>query len=160
MNRSRGLLWIVLGASAALLAGCACGPAPEPGPPARRVIATPNAPAAVGPYSQGIQVGDFLYVSGQLGIDPATGELAPGGVEPEARRALDNVKAIVEAAGLALADVVQCQVFLADIRDYAAFNAIYATYFSKDPPARALVQPAALPRGGRVEVMVVAVGRR
>lgn len=129
-------------------------------PAARRVISTPNAPAAIGPYSQGIQVGDFLYVSGQLGVDPATGELASGGVEPEARRALDNVKVIVEAAGLTLADVVQCQVFLADIRDYAAFNAIYATYFPQDPPARALIQPAALPRGGKVEVMVVAVRRR
>ncbi len=153
----RRLLSVLAAGCPALLAACAS--APEATLPVRRVIATANAPAAIGPYSQAIQAGDFLYVAGQLGTDPATGQLVPGGVEPEARRALDNVKAIVEAAGFSLADVVQCQVFLADIADYAAFNAIYATYFPKDPPARALVQPAALPRGGRVEVLVVAVRR-
>jgi 2-iminobutanoate/2-iminopropanoate deaminase len=125
----------------------------------RRAISTDRAPAALASYSQAIQVGKTLYLSGQVGLDPATGQLAPGGVRAEARRALDNCKAILEAAGFTLADVVQVQVFLADVNDYAAFNEVYAGYFPAPAPARAAVAVAALPRGARVEVLMTAVRR-
>jgi reactive intermediate/imine deaminase len=142
----------VLGLGLAL-AGCATsGTAPE-----RRIIATDKAPAAIAAYSQGVQVGNTLYLAGQIGMDPATRELAPGGIEPETRRALDNCKAVLEAAGFTLRDVVQVQVLLADINDYNALNQIYVTYFPKDPPARAAYAVAALPRGARVEVLMTAV---
>jgi 2-iminobutanoate/2-iminopropanoate deaminase len=128
--------------------------------PERRAISTDRAPAAIASYSQAIQVGDTLYLAGQVGLDPATGQLVPGGLQPEARRALENCKAILEAAGFKLADVVQVQVFLADVSDYAAFNEVYATYFPQPAPARAAVAVAALPRSARVEVLMTAVRRR
>ena len=126
-------------------------------PAQRRVIATDRAPAAIASYSQAIQVGETLYLAGQIGLDPATRELVPGGLQAEARRALDNCKAILEAAGFTLADVVQVQVFLADVNDYAAFNEVYGGYFPPPAPARAAVAVAALPRGARVEVLMTAV---
>jgi len=122
-----------------------------------RAILTAEAPAPVGPYSQAIRAGDTLYVAGQIGIDPATGQMVPGGVEPETRQALANVRAVLAAAGMGLGDVVQAQVFLADMGDYAAVNAIYAEHFERSPPARAAVQVAALPKGARVEILVTAV---
>jgi 2-iminobutanoate/2-iminopropanoate deaminase len=128
-------------------------------PIARRAISTDRAPAAIASYSQAIEVGKTLYLSGQVGLDPATGQLVPGGLQAEARRALDNCKAILEAAGYTLADVVQVQVFLADVNDYAAFNEVYAGYFPAPAPARAAVAVAALPRGARVEVLMTAVRR-
>jgi 2-iminobutanoate/2-iminopropanoate deaminase len=130
--------------------------------PAREVIATGKAPAAIGPYSQAVRLDDTVWLSGQIGIDPSTGRLVPGGVEAETRQALENCKAVLAAAGLSLADVVQAQVFLADMADYATVNAVYATYFPAAPPARAAVQVAALPRGARVEIMLTAAreGRR
>ena len=141
-----------------LLTGCvSVREVPDPPRPARRVISTDRAPAAIASYSQAIQVGDTLWLAGQIGLDPATREMVPGGLEPEARRALDNCKAVLEAAGFSLRDVVQVQVFLADINDYAKLNEIYAGYFPKDPPARAVVAVAALPRGARVEVLMTAV---
>lgn len=123
----------------------------------RRVISTPNAPAAIAAYSQGIQVGDTLWVAGQIGLDPATRELVPGGIREETRRALENGKAILEAAGFSLKDVVQVQVLLADINDYQAMNEVYVTYFPESPPARAAFAVAAIPRGARVEVVMTAV---
>jgi reactive intermediate/imine deaminase len=126
-------------------------------PAERRVIATDRAPAAIASYSQAIQVGKTLYLAGQIGLDPATRELVPGGLQAEARRALDNCKAVLEAAGFTLGDVVQVQVFLADVDDYAAFNAVYGQYFPPPAPARAAVAVAALPRGARVEVVMTAV---
>lgn len=120
------------------------------------MIATDRAPAALATYSQAIEVGNTLYLAGQVGLDPATHELVPGGLEPEARRALENCKAVLEAGGYTLKDVVQVQVLLADIADYQAFNAIYATYFPQEPPARAAYAVAALPRGARVEILMTA----
>ena len=125
----------------------------------RRVILTPAAPQPVGPYSQGIAVGDTLWCAGQLGMDPVTGALVPGGVEAETRQALANVRAVLVAAGMDLGDVVQAQVFLADIADYGAMNAVYAQHFEGAPPARAALQVAALPRGARVEILMTAVRR-
>jgi len=146
---------------ALLLTGCvAAGQGRGSASIERRAIATDRAPAAIAAYSQGILVGDTLYLAGQVGLDPATGQLVPGGLQAEARRALENCKAILEAAGFKLADVVQVQVFLADVADYAAFNEVYAPYFPQPAPARAAVAVAALPRGARVEVLMTAVRRR
>ncbi|HEX9942542.1 MAG TPA: Rid family detoxifying hydrolase [Thermoanaerobaculia bacterium] len=149
---------IVLLLSLPLLAGCvSVSETRTPAPVERRAISTDRAPAAIASYSQAVLVGDTPYLSGQVGIDPATGQLVSGGLQAEARRTLDNCKAILEAAGFRLADVVQVQVFLADVGDYAAFNEVYATYFFPSPaPARAAVAVAALPRGARVEVLMTA----
>lgn len=125
----------------------------------RRVITSSAAPKAIGPYSQAIQVGHTLYLSGQLGLDPATGELVPGGIERETRKALENCRNILKAAGLDLADVVQVQVFLEDMDDYAAMNRVYAEFFPRDPPARAAFEVADLPRNARVEILMTAVKR-
>jgi 2-iminobutanoate/2-iminopropanoate deaminase len=138
-------------ALALLLTGCASAVTQ------RRVISTPNAPAAIAAYSQGIQVGETLWVAGQIGLDPATRELVPGGIREETRRALENCKAILEAAGFSLKDVVQVQVLLADINDYPAMNEVYVTYFPESPPARAAFAVAAIPRGAKVEVVMTAV---
>ena len=139
-------------ALALLLAGCSIRLYPTWGP-----VSTPEAPPAIGPYSQAFRAGDTLYLAGQLGLDPATRELVAGGIEAETRRALENLKAVLAAAGFSLREVVQAQVFLADLADFAAMNEVYATYFPEEPPARATVQVAALPRGARVEIALVAV---
>lgn len=123
----------------------------------RKVIQTDEAPAAIGPYSQGLLAGHTLYISGQLGIDPATGKLAEGGVATQTQQALENVMAILKKANMSLRDVVQVQVFLADIADFAAVNNVYKSYFQDPYPARAAVQVAALPAGGAVEILVTAV---
>ena len=122
----------------------------------RTVIATDKAPAAVGPYSQGIQVGDFMFTAGQLGMDPATGKLVEGGIEAQTRQALANLSAVLEAAGTSLAHVIKTTVFLQDIGDFQAMNGVYAQFFTADPPARSAVQVAALPLGGLVEIEAVA----
>jgi 2-iminobutanoate/2-iminopropanoate deaminase len=121
------------------------------------ITAAPDAPPAIGPYSQAVRVGDALYLAGQIGIDPATGALAPGGIAGQTRQALENCRAVLEAAGFTLADVAQAQVFLEDIDDFAAMNEVYATYFVSAAPARATVEVAALPRDARVEIMLTAV---
>ncbi len=121
-----------------------------------KTIAAPNAPAAVGPYCHAKLAGGTLYTSGQLGLIPATGELAQG-VEAQAAQALDNLKAVLEAAGMGLEDVVKTTVFLADMNDFAAINAVYAKYFPGEAPARSCVQVAALPKGGLFEIEAVAV---
>ncbi|MDX1547374.1 MAG: RidA family protein [Rhodothermales bacterium] len=142
-----------------LLAGCAAS-APstlQTDPDSmREIIATEHAPAALGPYSQAVRVGNALYCAGQLGLDPATGQLAEGGIEAETRQALDNLRAVVEAAGFTMADAVQVQVFLADLNDYQAMNAVYTTYFDESKPARAAFEVARLPRDARVEIMLTA----
>jgi len=138
----------------ALSAGCAHHHATS-----REVVATDAAPAAIGPYSQAVRVGERLYLSGQIAIDPTTGAMVEGGVEEQTRRCLENAKAVLAAAGFTLRDVVQAQVFLADLGDYGEMNAVYATYFAEDPPARAAVQVARLPRDARVEIMLTAVKR-
>ncbi len=123
----------------------------------RKIVRTENGPKAIGPYSLGVQAGHLVFTAGQVGLDPATGTMVPGGLEAETRQALDNMKAILEAAGTTLANVVKTTVFLLDINDFNKMNAIYATYFPENPPARSAVQVAALPRGAAVEIECVAL---
>ena len=123
----------------------------------RNVIQTDKAPAAIGPYSQGILAGSTLYISGQLGIDPTTGKLVEDGTSAQAKQALENVMAILMKANMSMRDVVQVQVFLADIADFATVNEVYKTYFHEPYPARAAIQVGALPAGGKVEILVTAV---
>lgn len=119
-------------------------------------ISTQNAPAAIGPYSQAIEVNGFVYASGQLPIDPATGAFPEGGVKEQTRQSLLNVKAILEEAGLALSNVVKTTVYLADIGDFAAMNEVYSQFFAQPFPARSAIAVKALPKGALVEVEVVA----
>ena len=123
----------------------------------RQRIATASAPAALGPYSQGIDTGGLVFCSGQLGLDPATGAMVDGGVEAQTDRAMRNLAAVLEAAGLSWADVVKTTIFLADINDFAKVNAIYGGYMPDPAPARSTVQMGALPRGGLVEIEAIAV---
>ncbi|MGQ9665927.1 MAG: RidA family protein [Anaerolineae bacterium] len=123
----------------------------------REVIATTKAPAAVGPYSQAIKANGFVFTAGQLGLDPATGKLVEGDVVDQARQALKNLQAILEAAGSSLEHVVKVTVFLEDINDFKRVNEVYAQFFTANPPARSAVQVAALPLGGLVEIEAVAV---
>jgi 2-iminobutanoate/2-iminopropanoate deaminase len=120
-------------------------------------ISTSQAPAAIGPYSQGIKAGDFLFASGQIPLDPETGALVGEGVEVQTVRVLENVGAVLAAAGLGFEDVIKTTVFLRDMADFAAVNAVYSTYFSAPYPARSCVAVAGLPRDARVEIEVVAV---
>ncbi len=122
----------------------------------RKIIATDKAPKAIGPYSQAVRAADMIFVSGQLGLDPATGEFAGAGAVEQAERAIRNIEAILKEAGLGLSDVVKTTVILADINDFAEVNEIYAKYFSSAPPARAAYQAAALPKNARVEIEAVA----
>lgn len=119
-------------------------------------ISTQNAPAAIGPYSQAIEVNGFVYASGQLPIDPATGAFPEGGVKEQTRQSLLNVKAILEEAGLALSNVVKTTVYLADMGDFAAMNEVYSQFFAQPFPARSAIAVKALPKGALVEVEVVA----
>lgn len=123
----------------------------------REVIATTRAPAAVGPYSQAIKANGFVFTAGQLGLDPATGKLVEGDVTDQARQALKNLQAILEAAGSSLEQVVKVTVFLKDINDFKRVNEVYAEFFQANPPARSAVQVAALPLGGLIEIEAVAV---
>ena len=122
----------------------------------RTTINAQNAPAAVGPYVHAVMTGDIVFTSGQLGLIPETGVLAEG-VEAQAEQAIKNLAAVLEAAGMTLANVVKTTVFLADINDFAAINAIYAKYFTGEAPARSCVQAAALPKGGLFEIEAIAV---
>jgi len=122
----------------------------------RKVISTPNAPQAIGPYSQAIQAGDFLFCSGQGPLDPATGQMVPGDIKLVTRRVLDNLKALLEAAGYSMSDVVKATVFLKDMNQFAAMNEVYASYFTSDPPARTTVQAARLPRDIDLEIEFIA----
>ena len=118
----------------------------------RQIIQTPLAPKAIGPYSQAVRVGDTVYISGQIPLDPASGQLVSGDIEAEIRRAFDNISAIAQAAGGSLASAVKLSVFLTDLAHFPKVNDIMATYFSEPYPARAAIGVAALPRGARVEV--------
>ena len=122
----------------------------------RQAVATANAPGAVGPYSQAIASGPFVFCSGQLGLDPATGELVEGGVEAQAERALKNLTAVLDAAGVSWSDVVKTTIFLADIGDFAAVNAVYVQHMPDPPPARSTFAVGALPKGGRIEIEAIA----
>lgn len=122
----------------------------------KTVLSTQEAPAAIGPYSQGISVGDLVFTSGQLPIDPATGEMSPS-IEEQARQSLKNVAAVLEAAGSSLEKAVKVTVFMADMNDFAAVNEVYKTFFTGDCPARSAVQVARLPKDARIEIEAVAV---
>src|SRR5688572_7629500 len=125
----------------------------------KTVISTGDAPKAIGPYSQAIKadVRELVFCSGQIGIDPESGELVPGGVEAEAKRAMENLRAVLEAAGMTFENVVRATVYLADIGDFQKVNAIYGSFFTKDPPARSALQAGALPKMAKVEIDAIAV---
>lgn len=125
----------------------------------RQVIHSDNAPKAIGPYSQAIRAGDFVFCSGQLGLDPSTGNLVSGGVEAETRRALQNLSAVLQAAGTSLERVVKTTVFLLDMNDFAKMNAVYTEFFPTNPPARSTIQVARLPRDGHVEIEAIALAK-
>ena len=122
----------------------------------KEVLTSSNAPKAVGPYSLGIRSGGFLFLSGQLGLDPDSGEFVEGGVEAQTRQALLNIKSVLQDAGSDLSDVVKTSVFLSDIADFPKMNAVYAEFFENDPPARSTMQVGALPKLGLVEIEVIA----
>ncbi len=124
----------------------------------RRAVLSANAPKPIGPYSQAIEVGEYVFCSGQIGADPGTGELVEG-VVPQTNRALTNLKEVLGKAGLTLGDVVKTTVFMADLSEYSKMNEEYGKYFPNPPPARSTVQAAALPRGARVEIDAIAVRR-
>jgi|SRR5581483_11837875 len=123
----------------------------------RRVIHTENAPKAIGPYSQGIRTGDMIFCAGQIPLDPATGKLVEGDITPQTRRALTNLKNVLEAAGSSLQRVVKTTVFLANLDDFQAMNKVYGEFFNDQPPARSTVQVARLPAGALVEIEAIAV---
>ena len=122
----------------------------------KQVISTNQAPAAIGPYSQAIRVGNLLYTSGQIPINPATGSFVEGGIKEQTRQSLSNIKAILEEAGLTMAHVVKTTVFMADMNDFADMNAVYAEFFTEPYPARSAVAVKTLPKGALVEIEVVA----
>jgi 2-iminobutanoate/2-iminopropanoate deaminase len=123
----------------------------------KKIIHTDKAPKAIGPYSQAIRTDSIVFTAGQLALDPATGELVEGGIEEQTRRALTNLKAVLEAADSGLAYVVKTTVFLKDMNDFPKMNAVYAEFFGQNPPARSTIAVAALPKGGLVEIEAVAM---
>ena len=123
----------------------------------KEIVATELAPRAIGPYSQAVRSGNFLFASGQIPIDPATGEFVAGGITEQTEQVMRNVSAILAAAGAGLEQVVKTTVFLADMDDFTAMNEVYGRYFGENPPARATVQAARLPRDARVEIEAIAV---
>ena len=123
----------------------------------KEIIATDNAPRAIGPYSQAVRAGNFVFASGQIPIDPATGEFVPGGIAEQTEQVLKNLTALFAAAGVGLDQIVKTTVFLADMNDFTAMNEVYGKFFSEAPPARATVQAARLPRDAKVEIEAIAV---
>jgi 2-iminobutanoate/2-iminopropanoate deaminase len=123
----------------------------------KKIIRSEAAPAPVASYSQAVKAGKFLFCSGQIPIDPRTGSLVIGGIEEQTRRVLENLGAVLEAAGARFRDVLKCTVFLVDLHDFEVMNGVYATYFDEAPPARSTVQVSALPRGARVEIEAIAL---
>jgi 2-iminobutanoate/2-iminopropanoate deaminase len=126
-------------------------------PHARQIVATDSAPQAIGPYSQAQRFGPFVYTAGQVAIDPATGAIVPGGIEAETRQVWANLAAVLAAAGSSVGQIIKTTVYMTDLSEFAQMNAIYAQMFSGNFPARSTVQVAALPKGGRVEIEVIAV---
>ncbi|HEX6275458.1 MAG TPA: RidA family protein [Polyangiaceae bacterium] len=123
----------------------------------KKLIRAESAPAPVASYSQAVKAGKFLFCSGQIPIDPATGALVPGGIAEQTRRVLENLGAVLKAAGAGYDDVLKCTVFLVDLAEFELMNGVYATYFAEAPPARSTVQVSALPRGARVEIEAIAL---
>jgi 2-iminobutanoate/2-iminopropanoate deaminase len=123
----------------------------------KKIIFTENAPAPIGPYSQAVQAGNMLFVSGQIPLDAATGELVTGNIEDETRKVMENIIAILTAAGFTLGNVVKSSIFIKNMNDFARINAMYGTYFTHNPPARETVEVARLPKDVHVEISVIAV---
>ena len=123
----------------------------------KKIVITDEAPAAIGPYSVGVRVGNLVFTAGQLGIDPVSGEIVPGGVEAETRQALVNLGSVLKAAGTSLDHVVKTTVYLQNIEEFGKMNSVYNEFFSSEYPARSAVQVAALPKGGLVEIEAVAL---
>jgi 2-iminobutanoate/2-iminopropanoate deaminase len=123
----------------------------------KQIIATDRAPKAIGPYSQAVRAGNLVFASGQIPIDPDTGEFVPGGIAEQTEQVLRNLTAVFDAAGLGLSQVIKTTVFLADMNDFTAMNEVYGRFFAEQPPARATVQAAGLPRDARVEIEAIAV---
>ncbi|MBM4104415.1 MAG: RidA family protein [Planctomycetes bacterium] len=123
----------------------------------KKVIQTDAAPKAIGPYSQAVMAGNMFFASGQLGIDPATGKMVEGGAKEQARQALKNIRALLEAAGLSFNHIVQVQIFLADLADFAQVNEVYKTFLTEPYPARSTFQVAGLPLAAKVEIQTVAI---
>ena len=121
----------------------------------KKIVSTDNAPAAIGPYSQAVQYGNLLFVSGQIAIDPQTGNLVEGDIEAQTEQVLKNLTAIIAEAGMAVADVLKCSCFLKDMNDFARFNAVYENYFGESLPARETVEVSRLPKDVRVEVSAI-----
>jgi 2-iminobutanoate/2-iminopropanoate deaminase len=126
-------------------------------PTVKQIIQTDRAPQAIGPYSQAVKARGFVYASGQIPIDPATGQFVAGGIKEQTEQVLKNVAAVLKASGSGLDKVVKTTVFLADMEEFAAMNEVYARFFSSEPPARATVQAAGLPRNAKVEIEVIAL---
>jgi 2-iminobutanoate/2-iminopropanoate deaminase len=147
---------LVAGVAAAMVVASApCAAQPSGG--GKKVISTPNAPEAIGPYSQAIAVGNTLYLAGQIPIDPKTKQLMLGSIEEQTRLVLDNLKAVLEANGMTMDNVVATQVFMKDLNEFAKMNGVYGEYFKSAPPARATVEVARLPRDVKVEISAIAV---
>lgn len=123
----------------------------------KTVVSTDKAPKAIGPYSQAIKVGEFVYTAGQIALDPATGEIVGGGIEAQTRRVLQNLTEVLKAAGTSMDKVIKTTVFMTNLAEFNKMNAVYSEFFPKDPPARSTVQVAALPKMGVVEIEVVAL---
>jgi len=123
----------------------------------REIVSTEKAPKAIGPYSAAVKAGNFVFTAGQLGIDPGSGEFVPGGIEAQTKKALENLSAVLDAAGTTLANVVKTTVFLDDMDDFSDMNGIYGQFFTENFPARSAVQAAKLPKGGLVEIEAVAL---
>ena len=121
----------------------------------KKIIATDHAPAAIGPYSQATQYGNLLFVSGQIPIDPKTGDLVEGDIEVQAKQVLENLQAIIKAAGMTLQNVVKCSCFLKDMEDFVKFNTVYNSYFAESLPARETVEVGRLPKDARVEISAI-----
>jgi len=121
------------------------------------IVSTTNAPAAIGPYSQGVQAGSFLFLSGQIPLIPATGEMVAGGIKEQTHQVMTNIKAILEHQGLDMETIVKTTIFLADLGQFTTINEIYGSYFNENPPARSTIQVAALPKGALIEIEAVAL---
>ncbi len=121
----------------------------------KKIISTPNAPQAIGPYSQAVQFGDLLFVSGQIALDPATGDLVQGDIEVQTQQVMQNLRAIIDASGMTVENTLKCSCFLKNMEDFAKFNAVYETVFNNDPPARATLEVARLPKDVLVEVSAI-----
>ncbi len=123
----------------------------------KKIISTKDAPAAIGPYSQAVRSGDLLFCSGQISLDPKSGQIVPGDIAAQTRRVLDNIAAVLKAEGLTFENVIKTTIFLTDLGDFQTVNEIYASYFKQQPPARSTVQVSALPKGAKVEIEAIAV---